>query len=77
MEKIEYLPKFYGKEEKVAKFNELKEAKAWLKATHKLNEKEMEKLNELVDDFPICGDAYSRNYVIREINQLISFVKCR
>ena len=77
MTKVELLPKWYGKEERVARSKALKAVATELIATGKMTAKEEEFLKEEAMNFMIIGDTFSRNYVIKQVNQLIDFSKCR
>lgn len=75
MKKIELLPKFYNKNEIKNRQKELELLRSELVATGKLTNKEIEELNDM--NLVLCGDAYSRNYEIKRINELAVFVNCR
>jgi cytidylate kinase len=75
MKKIDYLPKFQEREDIKARQKELVELRKELIATGKLNASEIEEINDF--DIMLCADGYSRNYIIRRINELVDFVRCR
>lgn len=75
MKKIDYLPKFYEKEDIKARQKALVELRKELIATGKLNASEIEEINDF--DITLCADAFSRNYVINRTNELADFVKYR
>lgn len=75
MKKIEYLPKWYEKSLLNVKQKEIEIARDELLKTGKLNDKEIEFIKDA--NIRLCGDTYSRNYIIRQINELIKFVNYR
>lgn len=75
MNKIEYLPKLHNRADIKEKQKELVELRKELIATGKLSKREKETIDEF--DIVMCADAYSRNYELRILNQLVDFVKCR
>lgn len=75
MTKIDYLPRFYDRKDVVLRQKKLVELRKELINTGKLNTKEIETINEF--NITKCADAYSKNYEIRIINELVDFVKCR
>ena len=77
MTEIKLLPKFHDKKDIKAKFEELKTVKTELLATNKLTTKEIEFLHDGIDDFMNLRDAFSRNYVIDNVNMLMLFVRTR
>ena len=72
---IEYLPKWCEKADLKAKQKELDECRKRLLNTSKLTTKEREELAGM--EFALCGDRYSRNYLIRRLNEIIRFVNYR
>lgn len=77
IKQLEYLPKFYSREEIKQKHKEIKNKIEELVASGKLFQREEEKLKTYEEEFPLSGDAYTRNYIIREINKIISYVNSR
>lgn len=77
IKQLEYLPKFYSREETRQKHKEIKNKIDELVASGKLFQREEEKLKTYDEEFPLSGDAYTRNYIIREINKIISYVNSR
>lgn len=75
MKTITYLPKFYDKADVKAKQVEIEEVKKELLATGCLNKAEIEFLKDA--NITLYGDAYSRNYIIQKVNELIKFVNYR
>ena len=75
MKKIEYLPKWYEKSLLNVKQKEIEIVGDELLKTGKLNNKEIEFIKDA--NIRLCGDTYSRNYIIRQINELIKFVNYR
>lgn len=75
MKKIEYLPRWYEKSLLSVKHEEIELIKSELLSTGKLTDKEVKFINDV--NIKLCGDTYSRNYVIRQINELIKFVNYR
>ena len=77
IKQLEYLPKFYSREETKQKHKEIKNKIEELVASEKLFQREEEKLKTYDEEFSLSGDAYTRNYIIREINKIISYVNSR
>lgn len=79
MTNIDYLPKFYNREDIKTKAKEYHKCVEELLSTNKLTINEIEELKQ--HDFELShmllGDAYSRNYVIRRLKELQKFVSCR
>jgi len=75
MTNIDYLPKFYNKKDIIVISKTVKICIEELKASNKLTKKEIEELDDF--DMTDCADAYSRNYIIRRIKELQSFIFCR
>ena len=75
MNQIGYLPRWYEKSLLNAKQKEIDLARDELIKTGKLNDKEIEFINDA--DIKMRGDTYSRNYLIRQINEMIKFVDYR
>lgn len=72
---IGYLPKWCEKADLKAKQKELDECRKRLLNTSKLTAKEREEIEGM--EFALCGDKYSRNYLIRRLNEIIRFVNYR
>lgn len=77
IKQLEYLPKFYSIADRKQKHKEIEKKIAELMTNGKLHQKEEEKLKTYNEEFPLSGDAYTRNYIIREINKIISYVNSR
>ena len=75
MKTIELLPKFYERKDIKAKNVEMQSAITELLKSGLLSESEAEEIKEF--NLTNCADAYSRNYEIRRVNELIDFVECR
>ena len=77
IKQLEYLPKFYSIADRKQKHEEIKNKIEELVASGKLFQREEGKLKTFEEEFPLSGDAYTRNYIIREINKIISYVNSR
>lgn len=75
MKGIEYLPKFYERKDIKAKQTEIEPVIAELLGSGLLKKSEIEELQEF--NIMDCADAYSRNYIIRRVNEIAEFVECR
>lgn len=75
MTKIEGFQKFFDRKDVVAKHQEVEEAKKYLLNSGKLTNSEKEEIQDF--DLLHTKGQSSLNYVIRRVNELISFVNCR
>ena len=71
MERIELLPKWYGKEERKDRTRKMKKAIRNLLASDLLPEKAKDKLKAVTCDMDCIADTYSRNYEIKIVNTYI------
>ena len=73
MERIELLPKWYGKEEKNDRTNKMKKTVKELLSSDILPEKAKEKIKNIECNMYMIADTYSRNYEIKALNTYIDW----
>lgn len=75
MTKIEGFQKFFNRKDIIAKHQEVEVAKKYLLDSGKLTDSEKEEIQDF--DLLHTRGQSSLNYVIRRVNELVSFVNCR
>lgn len=71
IKKVEYLPKFYSREESKEKGRELAKAAQEAIDSGRLSEKDIARIKDELTSYTLAGDAYTRNCCIRYINAYI------
>lgn len=73
MKKIDLLPKFYSNSERDERTKAMKAAAKEMLNSDLMPENVKEKVRSVTCDMRIVGDTYSRNYEIKNMNNIIAY----